>query len=314
MSVGAADVSPAIRVTDFTFTYGSATSFKPVLTNFDMSIPAGSRTLLIGDNGAGKSTLLRILFGRHMHTPGAVTVFGRESFFDTGLNAERAYLGTEWGKRTVAFSGHGMPLCADIGVSEMMADLQAEFPARRDELASLLGVDLKWRMHQLSDGQRRRVQIMLQLLRPVKVLLLDEITTDLDLLTRQDFLQHLKVMSERDGTTIVYATHIFDGLDDWPTHLAFISDGKLARFGSLAEYPELADTRARGIVAPLLRTVESWMRRHRDERRAKGLSILEKPAGGAVDELRGALGNGYLSGRLGGIGSGSGADARGGHN
>ena len=49
--------------------------------------------------------------------------------------------------------------------------------------------------------------------------------TDLDLLTRQDFLSHLKVMSERDGVTVVYATHIFDGLDDWPTHLAFISEG-----------------------------------------------------------------------------------------
>ena len=59
----------------------------------------------------------------------------------------------------------------------MMAEAQAEFRPRRDELAELLGVDLDWRMHQLSDGQRRRVQIMLQLLRPSQVLLLDEITT-----------------------------------------------------------------------------------------------------------------------------------------
>ena len=47
----------------------------------------------------------------------------------------------------------------------------------------LLGIDLDWRMHQLSDGQRRRVQIMLQLLRPSKVLFLDEITTGASLLT-----------------------------------------------------------------------------------------------------------------------------------
>lgn len=92
-----------------------------------------------------------------------------------------------------------------------MQDTQAEFSERRDELVRLLGVDLDWRMHQLSDGQRRRVQIMLQLLRPVEILLLDEITTDLDLITRQDFLEHLKYLSVRDGTTIIYATHIFDG-------------------------------------------------------------------------------------------------------
>jgi CCR4-NOT complex subunit CAF16 len=280
-----------------------------------MALPRGSRTLLVGDNGAGKSTLLRILSGRHMHERGAVTVLGRESFFDTALNESRAYLGTDWGKRTVAFSGHGQPLMADIGVAEMMVELQAEFRPRRDELVALLGIDLEWRMHQLSDGQRRRVQIMLQLLRPVEILLLDEITTDLDLLTRQDFLSHLRVMSERDGVTVVYATHIFDGLDEWPTHLAFISDGALARFGDIASYDDLAAARARGVVAPLLRTIETWMRKHRDERRAKGMSLLEKAAGGAVDELRGTVtGNGYLSGRLGGIGDGEGAAARGAHN
>ena len=199
---------------------------------------------------------------------------------------------------------------ADIGVDEMMVDLQNEFMHRRDELVALLGIDLKWRMHQLSDGQRRRVQIMLQLLRPVEVLLLDEITTDLDLITRQDFLEHLKLMSERDGVTIVYATHIFDGLDDWPTHLAFISDGKLARFGTVATYPDLMEKRSAGIIAPLLRTVEMWMRRYREERRAKGLVLTEKASGGAVDELRGAGGNGYLSGRMGA----GGADGRGAHN
>ena len=281
-----------------------------MLTNFNMELPRGSRTILVGDNGAGKSTLLRVLSGRHMHAPGAVTLLGRECFYDTSLNEARAYLGTEWGKRTVAFSGHGMPLMADIGVSEMMADLQAEFPARRDELVALLGIDPKWRMHQLSDGQRRRVQIMLQLLRPVAVLLLDEITTDLDLITRQDFLNHLKLMSERDGVTIMYATHIFDGLDDWPTHLAFISDGALARFGPVSGYTDLTEKRAAGVVAPLLRTVEFWMRKNRDDTRARGISLLEKAAGGAVDELRGSMGNGYLSGRV-GLGESGG---RGGHN
>jgi CCR4-NOT complex subunit CAF16 len=61
--------------------------------------------------------------------------------------------------RTVAFAGYGCPLQADIPVFGMMQKLQEEYPARRDELLDLLGVDLKWRMHQVSDGQRRRVQV-----------------------------------------------------------------------------------------------------------------------------------------------------------
>jgi len=75
----------------------------------------------------------------------------------------------------------------------MMKSTQDAFPERRQMLIELLCINPEWRMHQLSDGQRRRVQIFLQLLRPSEILLLDEITTDLDVITRQDFLQFLKV-------------------------------------------------------------------------------------------------------------------------
>ena len=75
----------------------------------------------------------------------------------------------------------------------MMKSTQDAFPERREMLMQLLCINPEWRMHQLSDGQRRRVQIFLQLLRPSEILLLDEITTDLDVITRQDFLQFLKV-------------------------------------------------------------------------------------------------------------------------
>lgn len=133
--------------------------------------------LLVGDNGAGKSTLLRVLAGRHIHRNDAVKVLGMHAFYETKLNHLRAFLAGDWGRHTVAFTGHGCALQADIAVRNMMSDLQGKFIERRDELVGLLGIDLDWRMHQLSDGQRRRVQIMLQLLRPSKILFLDEITT-----------------------------------------------------------------------------------------------------------------------------------------
>lgn len=233
---------------------------------------------------------------------GRVTIMGRDSFHDTALNSSRAYLATDWGRRTVAFTGHGMPLQADVAVRDMMKDTQEAYLPRRNELVALLGIDLDWRMHQLSDGQRRRVQIMLQLLRPVSVLLLDEITTDLDLITRQDFLNYLRDASEPNkvsphACTIVYATHIFDGLDDWPTHLAYVADGRLVKFGTVAEFAELQERRTAGIVAPLLRTIESWLRANRAEKAAAGRRLTEN-AGNSPDELRGTGGNGYLSGRF----------------
>jgi CCR4-NOT complex subunit CAF16 len=148
--------------------------------------------------------LLRILAGRHLTKPeGAVTVLGRSAFHDTQLNFERSYLDTEWGLRTVAFAGYGCPLQADIAVHSMMKKLQEQHSERRDELVKLLGIDLNWRMHQVSDGQRRRVQIMIGLLRPFKILLLDEVTVSLDVVVRVDLLNWLKEESIKRGATIV---------------------------------------------------------------------------------------------------------------
>lgn len=68
----------------------------------------------------------------------------------------------------------------------------------------VLDVNPEWRMHLVSDGQRRRVQLCVGLLRPFKVLLLDEITVDLDVLGRAEMLKFLKEECEERGATIIY--------------------------------------------------------------------------------------------------------------
>jgi CCR4-NOT complex subunit CAF16 len=144
------------------------------------------------------------LAGRHLTKPdGAVMVLGRDSFHDTRLNFERAFLDTDWGMRTVAFAAYGCPLQADIPVHGMMRKLQQDYPERREELINLLGIDSNWRMHQVSDGQRRRVQIFIGLLHPFKILLLDDAIDALDVVMRQDLLRWLKKESEATGATIL---------------------------------------------------------------------------------------------------------------
>jgi CCR4-NOT complex subunit CAF16 len=66
-----------------------------------------------------------------------------------------------------------------------------------------IGVDPNWRMHQVSDGQRRRVQIFLGLIRPFKILLMDEVTVSLDVIVRQDLLRWLKRESETRGNSFL---------------------------------------------------------------------------------------------------------------
>merc|ERR1711924_252096 len=50
----------------------------------------------------------------------------------------------------------------------------------------VLGINLDWRMHECSDGQRKKVRIMLKLLRPFKLCVIDEFAADLDIFTEDN--------------------------------------------------------------------------------------------------------------------------------
>lgn len=255
----------AVDINNLTFEYPSSipdADARKVLRNLNMKLVPGSRCLLIGANGAGKSTLLRVLAGKHLTKPDeAVKVMGTDAFRDLRLNMERAFLDTQWGMRTVAFAGYGCPLQADIRVGDMMQKLQESFPERRDELVEILGVDLDWRMHRVSDGQRRRVQLLLSLIRPFSILLLDEVTTCLDVIVRQDLLYWLRKETEERNATVVYATHIFDGLDDWPSHIHFLTrNGSTGWQGALNELDLYRQLRDEGHPSPMLKIAVTWLR------------------------------------------------------
>lgn len=65
-------------------------------------------------------------------------------------------------------------------------------------------------MHNISDGERRRVQLVFGLMAPYDVLLLDEVTVDLDVLVRDDLLRFLKSDSEERGATILCTDSLHD--------------------------------------------------------------------------------------------------------
>jgi len=253
---------------------------------------------LIGANGSGKSTLMRILAGRHLSKPeNGIKVLGLNAFRDTKLNFHRAYLDCDWGMRTVAFAGAGVPLMADIPVHGMMERLQSQYPERRDELVEMLGIDLNWRMHQLSDGQRRRVQLLLGLIRPFKVLLLDEITTSLDVCVRQDLLRWLERESNERKATIVYATHIFDGLDDWPTHLHYLTDsGNTGWQGKLEDLEYYQQLKEQKHPAKMLAVADHWLRKELERnRKARKYERAQGELAHALDPTDRQ--GGYASGR-----------------
>jgi len=272
---------PAIDVRNLAFRYPGAPA--PLWSGLDLAIPAGARCLLLGANGVGKSTLLRLIAGRHMIAADVIRVLGRPAFHDTALAGE------------VAFLGGPFPFSADISVAEILAARTVSAagqrrgeridPARRARVMEILEIDPAWRMHQVSDGQRRRVQLLLDLERRLRVILLDEVTAELDVLSRADLLRFLRAESEEAGVTIVYASHVLEGLGSWATHLAFLSPGRLRFFaridqlGTLAGFPDppatdsarKAELRPRAQALPLAESLhalcERWMQEDRQAAR-----------------------------------------------
>ena len=114
----------------------------------------------------------------------------------------------------------------DIAARDMMAQWQEEHMERRDELVRVLGINLDWRMHECSDGQRKKVRIMIKLLRPFQLCVIDEFAADLDIFSRTRFFEYLSQECEKYGSAVIYATHIFDHADSWATHVMFMQLNK----------------------------------------------------------------------------------------
>ncbi|KAF3907145.1 hypothetical protein ABW21_db0205468 [Orbilia brochopaga] len=218
------EVSTSISISDLSYTYPNG---KKGLSHVSFDVPPGSRTLLIGSNGAGKSTLLRLVAGKTLARDGTILVGGVDPF-KQGLEGV-TYLGVEWVLNPIVRT--------DISVTELLHSVGGTYySARRDELIAILDIDVDWRMHAVSDGERRRVQLAMGLVRPWTMLLLDEVTVDLDCLARWRFLDWLKKETETRGCTILYATHITDGLASWPTHLVRMTLGEARQSGPIASF------------------------------------------------------------------------------
>ncbi|EFJ37690.1 ATP-binding cassette transporter, subfamily I, member 2, SmABCI2 [Selaginella moellendorffii] len=259
--------APALSVRALQFSYpGQA----PFVADLSLALLPGTRCLLVGANGAGKTTLLRIFAGKHLvGGKDVVQVLGRSAFHDTALtcDGDLAYLGESW-NRPIGSAGD-VPLQGDFTAEHMIFGVEGIDPDRRQRLIDLLDINLQWKMHKVSDGQRRRVQICMGLLRPYKVLLLDEITVDLDVVGRMDLLSFFIEECTERGCTIVYATHIFDGLEAWATHLAYVVDGKLERFTMASDLLSTGDS-----VKSLLNIIEPWLRDERKVRESRPKSSL----------------------------------------
>jgi CCR4-NOT complex subunit CAF16 len=245
-------MQPVIVAKDLNYCYGKSVlqsqgDGKPQLENINCQFARGSRVLVAGANGSGKSTFLSIVGGKRMIPRTQCRIFGKDVFHDSDLNSQVMYCGDWW--RTDFF--------CNISVVELLGSKFEE--PRCQRLMEILQVEPDWRINSISDGQRRRCQLLECLSTEKSVYIMDEITTDLDLYAREGLLRFLQHETEERGATILYATHIFDSLADWATHVVFVSGGKMVKCCSMQDLQEYHDLIAGGEKVPLYGLMKRWV-------------------------------------------------------
>ncbi|XBW34976.1 hypothetical protein QEN19_000541 [Hanseniaspora menglaensis] len=286
----------AIEVKDLSYKY--PINDVKTLHSINLQIPYNTINLLLGSNGSGKTTFLKILGGKTLCLNGDVLIDKSNPFANGFRNTitlsdgseinKVCYFGTDWVRSEF--------INRDITVLELITslgyrkeNLEHEFTKRGNYLMDILEVDMGWRMHMLSDGQKRRVQLIMGLLKPFKILLLDEITIDLDVVARFKLFEFLKfevaqgLQNPERQCCIVYCTHIFDGLNSWYDRVIHLHRGEIEGdfdYSSIVyvdeESEENIDADDTGVVrisksSSLHPLVLKWLLK--DQRKNKGLSI-----------------------------------------
>lgn len=117
------------------------------------------------------------------------------------------------------------------------------------------------------------------------------VQVDLDVLVREDLMEFLREESESRGCTIIYITHIFDGMEAWPTHIGFLADGGFTAVREAADIPELRSGHLMELVEAFL--LQHWLRRA--ESAAAGERAAHPESRKRFEYLRN---NGYTAGRF----------------
>lgn len=217
----------ALEVSGLGFAYGA----RQALNGVDFTAKQGRFTALLGPNGAGKSTLIALLTRLYDLQKGQIRIAG----FDLREAPHKALarLGVVFQQSTLDLdltveqnlryhaALHGMP--------RAMATERIDVELQRQQL----GERRRSKVRELNGGHRRRVEIARALLHRPALLLLDEASAGLDPASRQALNQHVRLLCQEQGMSVLWTTHLLDEVhaDD---DLLVLNRGHLVAQGNVA--------------------------------------------------------------------------------
>jgi ABC-2 type transport system ATP-binding protein len=198
-----------------------------------VAIEPGEAVGYIGANGAGKSTTIKMLTGILVPTAGSVRTCGLRPVPDRRRLARQ--VGVVFGQRSQLW--WDLPVRESFRIlAAIHALTRAQESDRTGELVEQLelGGFLSVPVRQLSLGQRMRAEVAAALLHSPRLVILDEPTIGLDVLSKQRLREFLIGERRLHGTTLLLTTHDMGDVERLCDRILVIDHGKLAYDGGLA--------------------------------------------------------------------------------
>ena len=213
---------------------------------FDVSfeVKKGSIVGIIGESGSGKSTLgytiIRTLPENAKIKSGEIS-FNEENLL--AMNEEKFRKNIRWKKISIVFQNSMNAFSPVHRIQDQLLDVARKcFPTKtREDLLDIIreklkiaNIDesvLKKYPHELSGGQRQRVAIGMALLADPEVVIADEPTTGLDVVTQYQILNRLKQIQKDLGITLLLITHDVSVVSALSTDVLVLYAGRVLEYG-----------------------------------------------------------------------------------
>ena len=241
-----------IELNNVHFTYNAGREDEtPAVRGVSLTVSEGEFVAIVGHNGSGKSTIAKLMNGLLLPDEGSVTVDGMSTADDDKLFDIRSRVG-------VVFQNHDNQMVAtiiedDVAFGPENLGLPPEKIRERVDW-SLKSVGMYDRREgtpfRLSGGQKQRVAIAGVLALKPKVMVLDESTSMLDPISREEVMTVVKKLNREEGMAVVAITHFMEEALE-ADKIVVMDDGKVFAEGGKEIFEREAELEKIGLSAPL---------------------------------------------------------------